>query len=184
MAPDPIVIAGLVCFAIGIPFGLLLRLAWLKLTRLTKIRLFVLDSDGHDLSEFWIEPEGREVEVPKMDRRVILEGDCSYNGNTWMVMGKTGWNLRAPRRSEMEGKSLAYAIMAVSNPQSYHKEIRRHRWQETLDAGREVPNNSWIPLAIIAGFVLILIVLGGIGYIITHLPHAAAAVPTPTPGGQ
>lgn len=175
---DPIIIAGLTCFGLGTPMGILLSVAWRKLSRRGKVRLLVVDSDSHDLREIWAKPDGRKVTVGKST--VLLEGDCSFNSDTWIVRAGTGQNLRAPRSAELEGSSLVYAVAAVSNPSSYHKEIRRHRWEDTLQAGREVERNDWVKLAIIFGFIAVLIILGGIGYLIIHLPHAAASAPAAT----
>lgn len=171
---DPLVQLCLGFFAGGALAGILLSLMFSRVRRLGKARLLLVDPDGRTIRDYWAKVKDGKVETK--NKTVILQGLAKFGGTapTWIINPENGWNYTFPTRAQTVDADLKLAVLEPSNPESYHRAIFRHRWDDTFRAGEEPNKYAWVPLVAVLGFILLLLILGGIGYVVTHLPAAVA----------
>lgn len=134
----------------------------------------------------WIEPNtkqlridyrrvyGGKISLPEKD--ILLEGVAKHGGkqSSWIVDPETGWNFIAPTRQETFDRDLKYAVLEPSNPASYHKAIRRQRWNDVLRAGEDT--DKWarlLPMLGLIGIIALVIIMGALIWIAGKVSKAA-----------
>jgi hypothetical protein len=188
---DLAIVFALSFLGLGSGLGCLLTWGIPKLVRYGKARIIVIDPDTRSLNpDVWVKISHGGFQLGK--KRYLLDGKAKHGGkySTWIVDPK-GWNYpipenkenkedhegfmyRAPTRAETFDSRLELAVLEPSNAESYHRALHRHAWHDVLKSGEEGDKYPWMPAAIIGGVLAVLIIIGGIVYIITHLPVPSA----------
>lgn len=168
-----IMVIALSFFALGIGLGIVLVLASIKLYRLGKARIIFWDADARSIYDTYLKPHDGVISTA--GKTFLLEGKAKNGGknSTWVIETRTGRNLICDvvSRSKTADKQLVEAILSVSNPESYHRALHRHRWTDILKAGDDDDKKLKLIYAIgllaLVGFVII---VGFMGYIVSKLP--------------
>lgn len=168
---NPIILIVCISLFIGAMLGGALPYGILKLVRRGKAFIIWIDGDGRAISHGYFTPQDGKVNVGNKD--YLLDGLGKHGGkySTWIIDKTTGWNYRAPTRAEKFEKPIdkAYtAVLEASNPKSYFKAQRRHRWTDLLTAGEDTKGNWIVPVAIL-GLVGLIVIIGMLGYVMSRM---------------
>lgn len=153
-----------------------------------RVPIVWLDADSRSLKLAWEKrSKNRSNELDLPEAQPILEGEAAWQspwGLAWIMHKRHGWNYTLDKKTVPEGDSLVTAktdkeeittrlraVLAVSNPASYHHAITMNEARDALEANKE--DQPWYvafaPVAMIA-IILILLIVGFIAYKVAA-PH-------------
>lgn len=157
-------------FGAGIFIGIIFAIVARKLNRLRKRRILWINGDEKSVVEEFIRT--KDGRFRKGDKEYLLDGLSKHTGDhaTWLVDPEAGWTYRAPTRKETYEASLQMAVLEPSNPATYHKAIRRKRWDDLLQSGADADKYRWVPAVALIGLLALILCLAALAWIVTHLP--------------
>jgi hypothetical protein len=169
--------------------GFAARSAIPDIRRMGKIRVVWWDPDGGVFNITWEKRVPGKNEIAKKKPNgasYILEARARQPGPwpTWVLHPRHGWNYMPLTDAETVEKDALLQRLAISNPASYHNAISINKPRQGFRSND--PDDKWgwvMPVAIVAGCLLALILLGVMFLVFGSQGGGTAAAATAAAGG-